>query len=218
LTVIGVTSFFLLSRVDESAKVNARRGEKVSKLSSPPAKDSVSSGDSYRLDESTKEKVQREKESLDVPSAAVKGNVSSGDRYNVAPCGAVEDSKTRLEWFVGPDKTMSWDEAKTWIGSLTACGGNWQMPTIEQLATLYDSRFTAGTGFYKGGRNWPAHIHPVFASIGSGSWAWSREARDSRTARAFNCNQGVAAEYEKDNKSYTTRAFAVRTSQSKQKR
>jgi hypothetical protein len=80
---------------------------------------------------------------------SVKGNGSSGDRYNVAPCGSVEDSKTRLEWFVGPDKTMSWDEAKTWIGSLTACGGNWQMPTIEQLATLYDSRFTAGTGFYE---------------------------------------------------------------------
>lgn len=170
----------------------------------------------FSSEESEKETVKRKTDGLQKPLAAPTGGISSRNGYTITRCGSIQDSKTGLEWFVGPDRPISWGAAKLWIDSLADCGGDWQMPTIKQLATLYDSRYTAGEGFSKGGRNWPAHIHPVFASIGSGSWVWSSETLDERIARSFNFNQGVAAEYEKDNKIYTTRAFAVRTSQTKE--
>ncbi len=131
-------------------------------------------------------------------------------RFAVVQCGSIQDTNIRLEWYIGPDKTMSWDEAKAWSESLKECDGHWEMPTITQLSTLYDRRLTAGIGFSQSGRNFPAHIDPVFNKIGGGSWVWSREAKNAQTARAFNFNQGYAVEYEKNNSTYTTRAFAVR--------
>lgn len=130
--------------------------------------------------------------------------------YTVRDCGCIFDSKNQLEWYIGPDRTVSWDEARAWIESLSVCGGGWQMPTIQQLDTLYDRRYTAGTGYFTGGQNWPAHIHKVFSAIGGGSWVWSNEAVNSRDAKSYNFYLGKSVQYRKDNTEYTTRVFAVR--------
>jgi TIR domain-containing protein/uncharacterized protein DUF1566 len=134
----------------------------------------------------------------------------SARHYTVNPCGSIRDSQTGLEWLVGPDRNMTWDEAAAWTASRTECGGGWGMPTIRQLATLNDPKSTAGTGFFDRGRNWPAHIGPAFAAIGGGSWVWSSEQSGPRSARSFNFNQGVATQYSRDNVTFATRAFAVR--------
>ena len=84
------------------------------------------------------------------------------------------------------------------------------MPTVAELKTLYEPNASAGVGFLLDGVHYPAHLDPVFSSIGSGSWAWSNESSAPETARSFNFNQGMAVEYEKNNATYTTRAFAVR--------
>jgi hypothetical protein len=136
----------------------------------------------------------------------------SGGRFLLASCGAVSDAKTGLIWLLGPDKNMAWDAAVTWAESEDACGRKWRLPSIHELATLYDPQLSAGTGYYAQGTHYPAHISSLFSAIGGGSWGWSSEAVDDDTARAYNFNQGVATQYAKSNVSYSTRAFAVAAS------
>jgi hypothetical protein len=131
------------------------------------------------------------------------------DNYRVNSCGSILDKKTNLEWYIGSDRNMTWDESKNWIDNLNACSTKWRMPTISELQTLYDPKYTAGTGYVTGGRSFPAHVHPVFAKIGGGSWVWSNESLGS-DARSFNFNQGVVTKYSRNETSYSTRAFAVK--------
>jgi hypothetical protein len=131
------------------------------------------------------------------------------DNYQVNSCGSILDKKTNLEWYIGSDRNMTWDDSKNWIDNLNACSTKWRMPTISELQTLYDPKYTAGTGYSARGLFFPAHIHPAFAKIGGGSWVWSNESLGS-DARAFNFNQGVVTKYSRNETSYSTRAFAVK--------
>jgi hypothetical protein len=51
--------------------------------------------------------------------------------------GVVYDTRTGLEWFVGPDKNTNWKTAKSWVENLDAAGGDWRMPSTEELQTLF---------------------------------------------------------------------------------
>jgi len=130
-------------------------------------------------------------------------------RYTVNSCGSISDSRTGLEWYVGPDRNMTWDEARKWTQQLSTCGERWRMPNVKEIKTLYDPNNTAGTGYYTRGQYYPAHIHPVFDAIGSGSWIWANETMGEE-ARSFNLNQGIEVSYPRQNITYSTRAFAVR--------
>lgn len=143
------------------------------------------------------------------PSPFQKSN--SVGRYSVGTCGAIQDSQAGLEWFVGEDRNLTWDEAQNWIVGLASCGGGWRMPTIQEIGTLYDPSQRAGTGYYQEGRYFPAHVDPVFNAIGSGSWVWSGERVGVGDARSFNLNQGKGVVYSATNTLYSTRAFAVRS-------
>ena len=44
--------------------------------------------------------------------------------------GIVTDTKTGLEWKVGPDKDTNWDQARAWVRNLKLDGGSWRMPTL----------------------------------------------------------------------------------------
>ncbi|HEY0320592.1 MAG TPA: DUF1566 domain-containing protein [Pyrinomonadaceae bacterium] len=131
-------------------------------------------------------------------------------RFHLNPCGSIRDSQTSLEWYVGPDRNMTWYEAQQWTAGLNQCSGGWRMPSIEEVRTLYNPSSSAGTGFYLNGRYYPAHIDPVFNGIGGGSWVWSDEKVGADAARSFNLNQGKAVVYSAMNTYYSTRAFAVR--------
>jgi hypothetical protein len=131
------------------------------------------------------------------------------DGYQINSCGSILDKKTNLEWYIGSDRNMTWDDSKKWIDNLNTCSTKWRMPTIDELQTLYDPKYTAGTGYSRGGRSFPAHIHPVFARIGGGSWVWSNESLATE-ARSFNFNQAVVTQYSRNETSYSTRAFAVK--------
>ncbi|MBV8367326.1 MAG: protein kinase [Candidatus Eremiobacteraeota bacterium] len=119
----------------------------------------------------------------------------SSDRYVVIACGAIVDLRTGLHWLVGPDTDFSWYAARAWAGSVSDCGTRWSLPSIRQLAALYDPAMSAGIGYAENGVHYPAHIDPIFSAIGHGSWIWSGEpgAYDNR-ARSFNFNQGLAIE------------------------
>jgi hypothetical protein len=54
--------------------------------------------------------------------------------------GIVKDTKTGLEWKVGPDRDTTWHEARSWAQSLNLDGGGWRMPTSHELTGLYKNR------------------------------------------------------------------------------
>jgi hypothetical protein len=157
----------------------------------------------------TCDKKQESNQNTNAISPTTQGSQSQ-ERFSVVQCGSIKDARTRLEWMVGPDRNMTWHEARQWVAGLGACGGGWRMPTVEEIRSLYDPAVTAGTGYYTNGRYYPAHIDPVFSAIGGGSWVWSNESARGDNARSFNLNQGRAVEYSATNAYYSTRAFAVR--------
>jgi hypothetical protein len=110
-------------------------------------------------------------------------------------CGVVYDTKTGLEWVVGPDKDTNWDEAKPWVDSLTVAGGGWRMPTIVELKTLFEKD--------RGSRN----MTPLLKT--TGTWIWSGETKDSSLAWRFFFTDGYRHCGSRDF-SYLGRAFAVR--------
>jgi hypothetical protein len=83
--------------------------------------------------------------SEELDTYAPDGRFIPGDRR-----GVVKDTKTGLEWFAGPDKDTTWDEAKAWTESLSVDGGGWRMPTRDEVKGLH----TKGAG--------PHNVSPLF--------------------------------------------------------
>jgi hypothetical protein len=182
----------------------------IIELEEPPAEQAAPASPAPSEDQGAAA-LPRSEPTLDEPPAP-RPAPSHGGRFLVAECGAIQDLYTNLEWLVGPDRTLGWDEARDWINAQKACGGGWSMPSLKQLASLFDPKLTAGRGFYTRGKHWPARMDPVFSGIGDGSWAWSKEETSPKgpMAKAFNFNQGTETVYAKDNMLPTTRAFGVR--------
>ncbi len=136
-------------------------------------------------------------------------------RYVAQACGSILDSTTNLEWYVGPDKDTSWDDAVSWATSLSTCGTGWRMPTADELKALYDAKQTAGTGYFRDGQHYPAKLDPAFGGIGGGSWVWTGKTQGTQ-AVGYNFFTNGPAPMAKDGAApgglprFTTRAFAVR--------
>ena len=117
--------------------------------------------------------------------------------YIAYASGVVRDTKTGLEWVAGPDRDTTWDEAKQWIETLTKAGDDWQMPTLEELETLYQKR--------AGIRN----ITPLLKM--TGLWGWSTYGyKDSWAVWSFGFHNRYKS---KGSRGYSddSRAFAVRS-------
>jgi len=110
--------------------------------------------------------------------------------------GIVRDTKTGLEWKVGPDKNINWNEARSWVQNLNFDGGGWRMPTMDELEDLYKK----GAG--------KRNMTPLLET--TGWWVWSGETKDSSKARFFNCYSGDRSFIYRDH-SDSARAFAVRS-------
>lgn len=82
--------------------------------------------------------------------------------------GVVKDTATGLEWIAGLDVDTTWNDAQTWVQSLTVAGGGWRMPTRDELKTLYEK----GAG--------KSNVTPLLKI--SGFSVWSGEKKDSSTA------------------------------------
>jgi tRNA A-37 threonylcarbamoyl transferase component Bud32 len=148
----------------------------------------------------------------EVGGAAVRAPVvaARSSRYVASGCGAIVDLRTGLHWLPGPDTNFSWNSARAWASSVSACGTRWTLPSIKQLAALYDPAASAGIGYAEKGVHYPAHIDPIFGAIGHGSWLWSGElGEDASRARSFNFNQGLAIDDDRM-RAEGIRVFAVR--------
>jgi MinD-like ATPase involved in chromosome partitioning or flagellar assembly len=133
-------------------------------------------------------------------------------RYLVNVCGSITDTKTGLDWFVGPDENFSWPQASRWAAGLGACGGSWSLPTADQVRPLHDKTKSAGTGYLSkvDNRRYPALIDPVFAGIGSGSWIWLQGKGQGGELLAFNLNQNSPVPLPSNGGGFPVRAFAVK--------
>ena len=117
--------------------------------------------------------------------------------------GIIKDINTGLEWKVGPDRDTNWNEARSWVQSLTLDGGGWRMPSLRELAVLYKKE----AGF----RN----MTPLLKT--TGWWIWSGEPDDSTKAGAFNFYSNRHG-WGPRSYSSTGRAFAVRSRKESQEK
>jgi len=92
-------------------------------------------------------------------------------RFTVSSDEVITDAVTGLEWVVGPDEDIDYTRAAQWVAACTVGGGNWRMPTPEELKGLYRQGL--------GERN----MDPAFKATGWGVWA---ESKDSTGGRRFN--------------------------------
>ena len=104
----------------------------------------------------------------------------------------VNDSKTGLEWFAGPDEDMDWEAAVGWAESLQVDAGGWRIPTREELQTLYQEG--------KGQHN----VTPLLNV--TGWWIWVLEKEDPPSGLVFDFSHGKRDWYAR-----TPRAVAVRS-------
>ena len=90
--------------------------------------------------------------------------------------GVVYDTETGLEWYAGPDQSMSWQEANSWVTGLGAFGGGWRMPTRSDLDSLH-------------------HVGDAVNNItyllySSGYWLWAGPNSDSSSRWIFSFSYG----------------------------
>ena len=122
--------------------------------------------------------------------------IAKDDQYVSYENGIVYDQKTNIEWLAGPDKYMTWDEAKAWVESLSVEAGGWRMPRKEELKTLYKKG--------AGSRN----MTPLLKTTG---WrVWSDETEGPSAAWYFNFYDGDYTWGTRESEG-NPRVFAVRS-------
>jgi serine/threonine protein kinase len=128
-----------------------------------------------------------EKKSVDSAPAIVKPETA----IVVSSQGIIYDPRTRLEWYIGPDRPTTADEAKAWVESLTV-GSGWRLPYYNELSGLYK--------YELGDRNMPAAFRT------SGWYVWAQGTiKDAWILWDFHNNTST---YPRD---IDARAFAVRS-------
>lgn len=116
-------------------------------------------------------------------------------RFFNSPERVIVDSKTSLEWLVGPDEDTNYSQAEAWVQSCKISGGGWRMPTLAELKGLYTRNL--------GDRN----MDPFFKT--TGWWVWA-EPKDSSSAWNFDFKAGQDI-WTNHNEADNTRAFGVRS-------
>jgi len=111
----------------------------------------------------------------------LKDSPSAEERYVDNGDGTVTDTKTNLMWAQYDNLgNINWHDAKAyceWI--ILSTYEDWRMPTIDELATLYDLN---EKGYKSDCGDWVRVTPLIHLSCG---WVW---ARDTRTISAFAYN------------------------------
>lgn len=138
------------------------------------------------------------------PSPSTSDALERDGVYVAYANGIVKDTNTGLEWKVGPDKDMDWNEAKTWVESLNLGGDEWRMPTKDELAALHKKIYE---NYKKTGSSQNMTLFKFKLKI-LGSGVWSGETRDSSWSWISLFGSGG---WHPRHNSNGNRAFAVRS-------
>ena len=90
--------------------------------------------------------------------------------------GIVYDTETGLEWFAGPDRGTSWEEANSWVVGFDKFGGGWRMPILNELDSLYH----VGDGVN----------NITYLLNNSGYWIWAGKTLNSSSKWIFSFSYG----------------------------
>ena len=115
---------------------------------------------------------------------------SKGPNNSKSGSEGVTNPKPSLEWIPGPDRDTTWDQARSWVQNLSVDGGDWRMPTIEELKTLHQKGDT------------------FLLSNTTGRWVWSISTKGSYVW-LFSFRYGIN-KWDSPGQSKHYRAFAVR--------
>lgn len=93
--------------------------------------------------------------------------------------GMVRDRETGLMWSAEDNGyDIDWPSARQYCEELTLAGySDWRLPTIDELATIYDSNNVSGT-YRWSGRDWPIKTKRGFRL--SQDFVWSETTAPSR--------------------------------------
>jgi hypothetical protein len=122
-------------------------------------------------------------------SLAAKMNaINSGldKRYSAPGDGTVVDSQTDLVWAQQDNgHHITWNEAQSYCSSLGTAGGGWRLPSMNELAGLYDASRTLRT------QCGPHHICHAPSQLRLTLYGhWSSERRGSSRAWIFFLHAG----------------------------
>ena len=90
--------------------------------------------------------------------------------------GVVYDTELGLEWYAGPDRATTWEEASNWAAGLDEFGGGWRMPTRKELKTLYH----IGDGVN----------NITYLLVNSGYWIWAGQTPSAASRWIFSFSYG----------------------------
>ena len=110
--------------------------------------------------------------------------------------GIVLDRKTGLQWYAGPDRATSWNEARAWVSSLAVDGEGWRLPEPRELQALYQKDL--------GERN----MTPLLET--TGWWIWTGRIKDDASVWYFDFRIGKADFTLHQMNYFSPRVFAVR--------
>ena len=125
---------------------------------------------------------------------------SPDGRYTKDARGVITDSRTGLQWYVGPNRNTNWYKARQWVEGLTVAGGGWRMPRRGELKGISQS------GARSSG---PKYLPPIFKT--SGWYVWGGETRGSSSAWSYPFWVGGGGGYGPRGGDLHGRAFAVRS-------
>ncbi len=120
---------------------------------------------------------------------------SQDKRYTDNGDGTISDSKTGLMWmkndsYLHTGHWLNWHEVKIYVKGLNevrfANYSDWQLPTKEELRSLFESSKTSGSQV---GREMKIHTDPLFGKNGSGS-LWSANENGMHNAIGIVFNTG----------------------------
>ena len=142
--------------------------------------------------------------------------VESGDnRYLDNDDGTITDTKTGLMWmkkdsYLHSGHWLNWHEVHDYVRQLNDEGfaqhSDWQLPTREELKTLYESEKTNSSQV---GSEMKIHTDPIFEKNGTGS-LWSGEANGRYNAFGVVFNTGAVFNSNKKSRSRkATRAVRI---------
>ena len=118
---------------------------------------------------------------------------SQDKRYTDNEDGTISDSKTGLMWmkndsYLHSGHWLNWYEARDYVKQLNEMGfanySDWQLPTKDELKTLFESEKTNGSQV---GRGMKIHTDPLFGKNGGGSlWSIDENGRHNAFGVVFN--------------------------------
>jgi formylglycine-generating enzyme required for sulfatase activity len=106
-------------------------------------------------------------------------------RYSAPGDGTVVDSQTGLQWAQQDNGySINWNDAQRYCSSLSTAGGAWRLPTMNELAGLYDASGTLTTPCGPWTCKAPSQLRLTRA------WFWSSERNGSSEACGFGLDVG----------------------------